>query len=180
MLRVVWNPSSFDVYAKAYFKNPTQHTKLLSEEIKCSYLLILLSAIDTPDRRRRRGTCTPNLRVLVAVSSLLRLGRLPSREFEEYSLVIFFVVFVSSWRYFLTFPGWDFETQQRFWDEQRKERIKTSWSRRRKAWMLCDCGTVSVSSFLSSSRRNRRRLTSREREKAWRWWSRGCFVFRAS
>ena len=75
----------------------TQHTKRLSaEEIKCSYLLILLSAIDTPDRRRRRGICTPNWPVLVAVSSLLRLGRLPSREFEEYSLVIFFVVFVSS------------------------------------------------------------------------------------
>ena len=84
------------MFTRAYFKNPTQHTKLLSEEIKCSYLLILLSAIDTPDRRRRRGICTPNLRVLVAVSSLLRLGRLPSREFEEYSRVIFVVVFVSS------------------------------------------------------------------------------------
>ena len=94
---------SFEIQALsftlAYFKNPTQHTKLLSGEIKCSYLLIPLSAIDTPDRRRRRGICTPNLPVLVAVSSLLRLGRLPSREFEEcyeYSLVIFFVVFVSS------------------------------------------------------------------------------------
>ena len=92
---------SFEIQALSMFTRKrilkTQHTTRLSaEEIKCSYLLILLSAIDTPDRRRRRGTCTPNLRVLVAVSSLLRLGQLPSREFEEYSRVIFVVVFVSS------------------------------------------------------------------------------------
>ena len=92
---------SFEIQALSMFTRKrilkTQHTTRLSaEEIKCSYLLILLSAIDTPDRRHRRGTCTPNLRVLVAVSSLLRLGQLPSREFEEYSRVIFVVVFVSS------------------------------------------------------------------------------------